>query len=83
MSGGGTHTDQDDWVLDLYRAMQAAIGQLLEIKYEPPGELTPELAVVLKSLEETRPPSTDERSLEDRTEVIPRPPPDAHPSFRP
>jgi hypothetical protein len=28
--------------------MQAAIGQQLKIEYEPPRELTPELAIVLR-----------------------------------
>ena len=41
---------QDDWVFNLYRAMQAAIGQQLKIESEPPRELTPELAVVLEKL---------------------------------
>ena len=43
---------QDDWVLNLYRAMQAAIGQQLTIEYESPRELTPELAIVLRKLDE-------------------------------
>ena len=43
---------QDHWVLNLYRAMQATIGQQLKIEYEPPRELTPELAVVLRKLDE-------------------------------
>jgi hypothetical protein len=33
-------------------AMQAAIGQQLKIEYEPPRELTPELAIVLRKLDE-------------------------------
>ena len=45
---------QDDWALNLYRAMQAAIGQELKIEYEPPRELTPELAIVLRMLDEPR-----------------------------
>jgi len=45
---------QDDWVLNLYRAMQATIGQQLKIEYEPPRELTPELAVVVGKLDEPR-----------------------------
>jgi len=45
---------QDVWVLDLYRAAQAAIGQQLKIEYEPPRELTPELAIVLRQLDEPR-----------------------------
>ena len=43
---------QDDWVLNPYRAAQAAIGQQLKIEYEPPRELTPELAAVLRKLDE-------------------------------
>jgi hypothetical protein len=42
---------QDDWVRNLYRAMQAAIGQQLKLEYEPPRELTPELAIVLRKLD--------------------------------
>ena len=38
---------QDDWVLNLHRAAQAAIGRELRIEYDPPRELTPELTVVL------------------------------------
>jgi len=38
----------------LYRATQAAIGQQLKIEYEPPRELTPELAIVLRKLDEPR-----------------------------
>jgi len=34
--------------------MQAAIGQELKIEYEPPRELTPELAIVLRMLDEPR-----------------------------
>jgi hypothetical protein len=45
---------QDDWVLNLYRAMQTAIGQQLKIEYEPPRELTPELAIVLRKLDKPR-----------------------------
>ena len=45
---------QDRWVLDLYRAMQATIGQQIKIEYEPPRELTPELAIVLGKLDEPR-----------------------------
>ena len=45
---------QDDWVLNLYRATKAAIGQQLKIEYEPPRELTPELAIVLRKLDEPR-----------------------------
>jgi hypothetical protein len=45
---------QDDWVLNLYRAMQAAIGQQLKIEYGPPRELTPDLAIVLRKLDEPR-----------------------------
>jgi hypothetical protein len=41
---------QDDWVFNLYRATQAAIGSELKIEYEPPRELTPELAIVLSRL---------------------------------
>ena len=43
---------QDDWVLNLYRAMQAAIGQQLKIEHEPPRVLTPELAILLEKLDE-------------------------------
>jgi hypothetical protein len=43
---------QDDWVFNLYRAMQAAIGQQLKIEYEPPRELTPELVIKLEKLDE-------------------------------
>ena len=43
---------QDDWVLNLYRAMQAAIGQQLKIEFEPPRELTPELVIILRKLDE-------------------------------
>jgi len=43
---------QDDWVLNLYRAAQAAIGQELRIECEPPRQLTPELTVVLRKLDE-------------------------------
>jgi hypothetical protein len=43
---------QDDWVLNLHRAMQAAIGQELMIEYEPPRALPPELAIVLEKLDE-------------------------------
>jgi hypothetical protein len=43
---------QEDWVLNLYRAAQAAIGQQLKIEYEPPRELTPELTIVLRKLDE-------------------------------
>jgi len=42
----------DDWVLDLYRATQAAIGRQLKIEYEPPQELTPELTIVLRKLDQ-------------------------------
>jgi hypothetical protein len=45
---------QDDWVRNLYRAMQAAIAQKLKIEYEPPRELTPELAIVLRKLDGLR-----------------------------
>ena len=45
---------QDDWVLNLYRAMQATIGQQLKIEYEPPRELATELAVVPGKLDEPR-----------------------------
>ena len=45
---------QDDWALNLYRALQAAIGQQLKIEYEPPRELAPELAVLLGKLNEPR-----------------------------
>ena len=45
---------QDDWVLNLYPALQGAIGQQLKIEYEPQRELTPELAVVLGKLDEPR-----------------------------
>jgi len=45
---------QVEWVLNLYRAMQAAIGQQLKIEYEPPRELTPELGIVLRKLDEPR-----------------------------
>ena len=45
---------QDDWVLNLYRAAQAAIGQELRIEYELPRDLTPDLAVVLRKLDEPR-----------------------------
>jgi hypothetical protein len=34
--------------------MQAAIGQQLKIEYEPPRELTPELGIVLRKLDEPR-----------------------------
>ena len=40
---------QDHWVLNLYRATQAAIGQQLKIEYEPPRELTAELTIILRS----------------------------------
>jgi hypothetical protein len=46
---------QDDWVLNLHRAAQAAIGRELRIDYEAPRELTPELTVVLRKLDEPRP----------------------------
>jgi hypothetical protein len=45
---------QNDWILTLYRAMQAAIGEQLKIEYELPGELTPELAIVLRKLDDPR-----------------------------
>ena len=45
---------QDHWVLNLYRATQAAIGQQLKIEYEPPRELTAELTIVLRKLDEPR-----------------------------
>ena len=32
---------EDEWVLNLYRAMQDAIGQQLRTEYELPTELTP------------------------------------------
>jgi hypothetical protein len=34
--------------------MQAAIAQKLKIEYEPPRELTPELAIVLRKLDGLR-----------------------------
>jgi hypothetical protein len=34
--------------------MQATIGQQLKIECEPPRELTPELAIVLRKLDEPR-----------------------------
>jgi hypothetical protein len=34
--------------------MQAAIGQQLKIEYGPPRELTPDLAIVLRKLDEPR-----------------------------
>ena len=49
---GATRTLSGEWVLNLYRAMQAAIGQRLKIEHEPPRELTPELAIVLRKLDE-------------------------------
>jgi hypothetical protein len=65
---------QDDWVLNLYHAMQAAIGQQLKIEYEPPRELTPELTIILRSWTSQAAIESDEPSLEDRTEDIPRHP---------
>jgi hypothetical protein len=44
---------QDDF-LNLYRAAQAAIRQQPKIEYEPPREVTPELAIVLRKLDEPR-----------------------------
>ena len=45
---------QDHWVLNLYRATRAAIGQQLKIEYEPTRELTAELTIVLRKLDEPR-----------------------------
>ncbi len=46
---------EDQWVPALYRAMQAAIGQLLKTEYEnPPTELTPELHFILARIEEQK-----------------------------
>jgi hypothetical protein len=42
---------QDLWVLSLYRAMQAAIGEQLKRELELPGDLTPELAVLANRIE--------------------------------
>jgi hypothetical protein len=44
--------------------MQAAIGQQLKVQYEPPRELTQELAIILRKLDK-QPPSTDEPTSTD------------------
>ena len=69
---------QDDWVLNLYRAMQAAIGQQLKIEYEPPRELTPELAIVLRKLDE---PSRHQLTRKTGRKAFPPTP--LTPAFRP
>jgi hypothetical protein len=45
---------QDRWEAALHHAMQAAIGEELKAKYEPPTELTPELSVVLTKLDDPK-----------------------------
>jgi hypothetical protein len=42
------------WVLSLYRAMQATIGEQLKKELERPNDLTPELAVLVNRMEKQK-----------------------------
>jgi hypothetical protein len=41
----------DQWLLGIYGAVQAAIGQQLKTVYEPPKELTPRLGVLVTAMD--------------------------------
>ena len=55
---------EDEWVLNLYRAMQDAIGQQLRTEYELPTELTPKLVVLLSVIDQ------QSETKEDRVQSI-------------
>jgi hypothetical protein len=55
---------EDEWVLNLYRAMQDAIGQQLRTEYELPTELTPKLVVLLSIIDQ------QSETKEDRVQSI-------------
>jgi hypothetical protein len=45
---------QDQWLLSLHHAMQAAITHELKAEYEPPQELTPKLMQLVTAIDPQR-----------------------------